>query len=77
MSNVHELNFLKEKIEDLKKQGVYRKLPVLEGANEAEIILDGKKVINLSSNNYLGFANHPRLKKGAIEAVEKYGAGRG
>jgi len=77
VSNVHELNFLKEKIEELKKQGVYRKLPVLEGANEAEIILDGKKVINLSSNNYLGFANHPRLKKGAIEAVEKYGAGAG
>ena len=39
--------------------------------------MDGKKVINLSSNNYLGFANHPRLKKGAIEAVEKYGAGAG
>lgn len=77
MSNVHELNFLKEKIQDLKSQGVYRKLPVLEGANEAEIILNGKKVINLSSNNYLGFANHPRLKKAAIEAVEKYGVGAG
>ncbi|RKD22491.1 2-amino-3-ketobutyrate coenzyme A ligase [Caminicella sporogenes DSM 14501] len=77
MSNVHELKFLKEKIEELKKQGVYRKLPVLEGANEAEVILNGKKVINLSSNNYLGFANHPRLKKAAIEAVEKYGVGAG
>lgn len=77
MTNVHELNYLKQKIEDLKKEGVYRKLPVLEGANEAEIILSGKKVINLSSNNYLGFANHPRLKKAAIEAVEKYGAGAG
>ncbi|MFS8541066.1 MAG: aminotransferase class I/II-fold pyridoxal phosphate-dependent enzyme, partial [Tissierellales bacterium] len=77
MSNVHELNFLKEKIEELKKQGVYRKLPVLEGPNEAEIILNGKKVVNLSSNNYLGFANHPRLKKAAIEAVEKFGAGAG
>lgn len=77
MSNVHELKFLKEKIEDLKEQGVYRKLPVLEGANEAEIILNGKKVINLSSNNYLGFANHPRLKKAAIDAVEKYGVGAG
>ena len=43
MSNVHELNFLKEKIEELKKQGVYRQLPVLEGPNEAEIILNGKK----------------------------------
>lgn len=77
MSNVHELNFLKEKIQGLKDDGVYRKLPVLGGANDSEVILDGKKVINLSSNNYLGFANHPRLKKAAIEAVEKYGAGAG
>ncbi len=69
MSNVHELSFLKEKIQELKDQGVYRKLPILGGANEAECILNGKKVINLSSNNYLGFANHPRLKKAAIEAV--------
>ena len=77
MSNVHELTFLKEKTEELKKDGVYRKLPVLETASQAEVILNGKKVINLSSNNYLGFANHPRLKKAAIEAVEKYGAGSG
>ncbi|SCG82968.1 glycine C-acetyltransferase [Proteiniborus sp. DW1] len=77
MSNVHELGFLKEKIQELKDQGVYRKLPILEGANEAEVILNGKKVINLSSNNYLGFANHPRLKKASIEAIEKYGAGAG
>ncbi|QIB25986.1 glycine C-acetyltransferase [Caloranaerobacter azorensis] len=77
MSNVHELTFLKEKIQGLKDQGVYRKLPILEGPNEAEVILNGKRVINLSSNNYLGFANHPRLKKAAIEAVEKYGVGAG
>jgi len=77
MKSVHELAFLKEKIEELKEQGVYRKLPVLEGANEAEVILNGKNVINLSSNNYLGFANHPRLKRAAIEAVEKYGVGAG
>ncbi len=75
MSSNH--SFLEGKINELKEQGVYRKLPVLAGANEAEIILDGKKVINLSSNNYLGFANHPRLKKAAIEAVEKYGVGAG
>lgn len=77
MANVHELNFLKEKIQGLKDDGVYRKLPVLGGANDSEVILDGKRVINLSSNNYLGFANHPRLKRAAIEAVEKYGAGAG
>lgn len=77
MSNIHELSFLKEKIQELKDQGVYRKLPVLGGANEAESILNGKKVINLSSNNYLGFANHPQLKRAAIEMVEKYGVGSG
>lgn len=77
MANVHDLDYLKKNIEELKEQGVYRKLPVLEGANDAEIMLDGKKVINLSSNNYLGFANHPRLKKAAIEAVEEFGAGSG
>nr|WP_300001840.1 glycine C-acetyltransferase [Tissierella sp.] len=77
MDNVHELKFLKEKIQELKDDGVYRELPVLETANEAEITLNGKKVINLSSNNYLGFANHPRMKKAAIEAIEKYGVGAG
>jgi len=77
LSNVHELGFLKEKIQELKDQGVYRELPVLETPSEAEVILNGKKVINLSSNNYLGFSNHPRLKKASIEAVEKYGAGAG
>ena len=77
MSNVHELNYLKNKVQELKDQGVYRKLPVFNGANEAEINLNGKRVINLSSNNYLGFANHPKLKQAAIDAVEKYGIGAG
>lgn len=75
--SVHELQFLKDEIEQLKKDGVYRKLPILEGPDEAEIILNGKKVINLSSNNYLGFANHPRLKDGAKKMIDKYGAGSG
>ena len=75
--DIHDLDFLKEKIGELKEQGIYRKLPVLETPNEAEVILNGKKVINLSSNNYLGFSNHPRLKKAAIEAIEKYGVGSG
>jgi glycine C-acetyltransferase len=77
LSNIHELQFLKDKIQELKDQGVYRKLPVLQGASGPEVLLNGKNVINLSSNNYLGFANHPRLKAAAIAAVEKYGAGSG
>ncbi len=77
MTDIHELGFLKEKIQELKDQGVYRTLPVLESASGAEVILNGRKVINLSSNNYLGFANHPRMKAAAIAAVEKYGVGSG
>lgn len=77
MSNIHELPYLQGQVQDLKDQGVFRKLPVLNGANEAVCQLNGKEVINLSSNNYLGFANHPRMKKAAIEAVEKYGVGAG
>jgi len=77
VSNVHELGFLKEKIQELKDEGVYRKLPVMGSASDAEVELNGRKVINLSSNNYLGFANNPRMKKAAIDAVEKYGVGSG
>lgn len=77
MGNIHELKFLQDKVDELKEQGVYRTLPEMKGANGPIINLDGKEVINLSSNNYLGFANHPRLKKAATEAIEKYGVGPG
>ncbi len=77
MSNVHELTYLKEKIQELKDTGVYRQLPVNAGPCEAVIDLNGKEVINLSSNNYLGLANHEKVKKAAIDAVNKYGAGAG
>jgi len=77
VSNVHELTFLKEKIEQLKADGVYRVLPVNYGPCDGVINLNGKEVINLCSNNYLGLANHERVKRAAIEAVEKYGAGSG
>ncbi len=77
MSSIHDMDFLKKKVQELKEQGLYKELVSLDGPNEAECSINGKKVINLSSNNYLGFANHPRLKKAAIEAVEKFGAGAG
>jgi glycine C-acetyltransferase len=70
-------NILKNRIEDLKTSGVFRTLNVLESANEAMEVVNGFQVINLCSNNYLGFANHPRLKAKAIEAIEKFGVGAG
>jgi glycine C-acetyltransferase len=75
--NDHELTFLKKKIDGLKEDGVYRELPINYGPCDNRINLNGKEVVNLSSNNYLGLANHPRVKKAAIDAVNKYGAGAG
>ncbi|MFV0498616.1 MAG: glycine C-acetyltransferase [Bacilli bacterium] len=77
MTNIHDLDSIKVKIEQLKKDGVYRKLPVNEKACEATVKFDGKEVINLSANNYLGFANHPKMVEAAIEATKKYGVGAG
>lgn len=75
--SIHDMDYLQQKIEGLKADGLYKSFKVLEGANEAECVIDGKKVINLSSNNYLGFANHPRLKEAAIRAIQEYGVGAG
>lgn len=77
MSTIHEMEYLKAKVDGLKEAGLYKEVVTLEGPSEAESIINGKKVINLSSNNYLGFATHPRLKKAAIAAIEEYGAGAG
>lgn len=77
MNDIHELKYLKDKVKKLKEQKVFRVLPVLEGADKEEIILDGKMVINLSSNNYLGFANLERIKNASINAIKKYGVGAG
>jgi glycine C-acetyltransferase len=75
MSN--ELKYLEKQVQQLKDEGVYRELPVNEGPCDNRISLNGKEVVNLSSNNYLGLATHPEVEKAAIEAVKKYGAGTG
>lgn len=68
---------IKDKLQKLKDEKVF-KLPLIsDGPCDAEIVLNSKKVINLSSNNYLGFANHPRLIKKAKEGLDKYGVGAG
>lgn len=71
------MSYLLLKVNELKSDGVYRKLPINDGPCDAIIKLNGKPVINLSSNNYLGFANHPRLKNAAKAAIDQYGVGSG
>ena len=69
--------FLKENLQDLKDKGLYNKIDVLQGPNGPVIKIDGKELINLSSNNYLGLATDPRMIEATIKATEKYGAGAG
>jgi glycine C-acetyltransferase len=69
------LDFVAQEIEELKRQGVFRPLRVLSSPQGPRAVIDGKSVINMSSNDYLGLANDPRLKKAAIAATERWGAG--
>ncbi len=71
------LAFLEAEIDELRAKGTYRRLRVVESEQKSRCVIDGREVITLSSNNYLGLTTHPRLKKAAIEAVERYGAGSG
>lgn len=69
--------FLDENIEDLKSRGLYNEIDIVEGANGPTIHIEGKELINLSSNNYLGLATNNTLKQVANEAVASHGVGAG
>ncbi len=77
MTRPDPLSYLGDQIADWKKTGTYQRLRILEGPSAAESRFDGKDVINLASNNYLGLTTHPKLIEAAIEATRKYGAGSG
>lgn len=64
-------------IEDMKSKGLYTPVRVLESSQGAWITIDGKRVLNFCSNNYLGFAQDKRIVKAVIKAVKKYGVGAG
>src|SRR6202041_955391 len=69
--------FVSDALNGLRAKGGAPKLRVLQGEQKTNADFDAKKVINLASNNYLGLTTHKALKKAAIEAVRKYGAGAG
>src|SRR5579863_625691 len=71
------LAYLGEQLAEWKHAGTYQRLRILEGPSAAESRFDGKDIINLASNNYLGLTTHPKLIEAAIEATRKYGAGSG
>ena len=69
------MGFLDEENAQLKSEGRLVKLRILETAQKPVSVIDGKKVINLTSNNYLDLADHPALKKAAKDAIDRWGVG--
>ena len=70
-------DFIEQKLEEIRSRNLYRQLKVVDGEQDATVRLNGRKVLNLSSNNYLGLANHPALKEAARVALDRYGCGSG
>jgi glycine C-acetyltransferase len=69
--------YLKSNLEDLKENGLYNEINVVEGPNGPKINIEGREMINLSSNNYLGLATNQTLKEAAKSAIDTYGVGAG
>jgi glycine C-acetyltransferase len=71
----YKLQWIEDEIQKLKDDGLYNRIRTLSSPQGAWLVVDGKRVLNFCSNNYLGMANHPRIIQAAQEAVKKYGVG--
>jgi glycine C-acetyltransferase len=74
---MHKFDFLEKELSNLKEQGLYNKIRVLESAQGPWVKINGKDVLNLCANNYLGLITNEEIKKKANEAIEKFGVGAG
>src|SRR5260221_4965689 len=72
-----QLSYLTDQMNELKQKGTHFNLRVLEDEQAPECTIDGKHVINIASNNYLGLTTHPKLRAAAMDALKKYGVGSG
>jgi 8-amino-7-oxononanoate synthase len=70
-------DFIAAELQLVKHAGLYRQLRLVDGDQGPTLMLDGREVINFSSNNYLGIANHPALAAAAKQAIDRYGCGSG
>lgn len=74
-TDIFDKCFRFDKAKSLISHGIYPYFRVIESAQDPEIIMNGRKMIMVGSNNYLGLTNHPKVKEAAIEAIRKYGTG--
>ncbi|MCD6476284.1 MAG: glycine C-acetyltransferase [Anaerolineaceae bacterium] len=71
----HKLDWVQESLNELKESGLYNNIRSLSSPQGAWLVVDGKKVLDFCSNNYLGLANHPKLVQAVKDAVDQYGVG--
>src|SRR5687767_11842331 len=71
------MNEIDERLEEIRELGLYRKLRLISGPQGPRVLLDGRPVLLLCSNNYLGLADHPRVREAAADAAMRYGVGAG
>jgi len=76
-TKLNPLHYISETLQELRAKGVAPKLRALEGEQKPVSVFDGREVINLASNNYLGLTTHKALRKASVEAVRKLGVGAG
>src|SRR5688500_10783791 len=69
--------WLKGQLQTLKNQHLYKVPKILETPAGGRVMMNGREVVNLSSNNYLGLANHPKVRQAALDSIEKWGVGAG
>jgi len=70
-----KLAFIDEDVANLKEQGLFINIRTIESAQGAWLTVDGKRVLDFCSNNYLGLANHPRMREAAKKAIDEFGVG--
>ena len=73
----NKLQWIQDNLQKLKDDGLYNRIRTLSSPQGSWLVVDGKKVLNFCSNNYLGLANHPKIVQAAQDAVKKYGVGPG
>ena len=77
MTDTSKIQWIEDELANLHQSGLFTNIRTLESAQGAWLRVDGQRVLNFCSNNYLGLANHPRLRQAAIQAIEAFGVGPG
>lgn len=70
-----KMSFIDETLNELRSSGLYNEIKVIGSPQGAWLTIEGKKVLNMCSNNYLGLANHPALREAAVKAISEFGVG--